>query len=40
MIVENAMDIDRLKTLKAFKLYAIPLKINADASPVRLFVEY
>ena len=40
MIVENAMDIDRLKTLNIFKLYAIPLKIYADASPVRLFVEY
>lgn len=39
LIVENAINIDVLKDYKLFKLYAIPLKIDSDASPVRLFAE-
>ena len=40
MIVENALDIDRLKTIQSFTLYAIPLKVSADSAPVRLFAIY
>lgn len=39
LIVENAINMDKLAGLDRFKLYVIPLKIKADSSPVRVFVE-
>ncbi len=37
MIVENAVNLDKLPFNKLFMVYAIPLKIKADSSLVRLF---
>lgn len=38
-IVENATDFVKLPNKRIFKAYIIPLKIEADSSPCRLFVE-
>lgn len=38
-IVENAVNFDQLPQGRLFKAYIIPLKIEADSSPCRLFVE-
>lgn len=38
-IVENAVNFDRLPSNQLFKTYVIPLKIEADSSPCRVFVE-
>lgn len=37
MIVENAVNLALLKPYKQFMIYAMPLKVEADSSPVRLF---
>lgn len=37
MIVENAVNLDALKSYSMFDIFAIPLKIEADSSPIRLF---
>lgn len=39
LIVENAMNLDKLKNDVLYKVYAIPLKIKSDSSPIRLFAE-
>ncbi len=38
-IVENATNFELLPLDQCFKTYVIPLKIEADSSPCRLFVE-
>jgi len=38
-IVENATNFDQLPFNQTFKAYIIPLKIHADSSPCRVFVE-
>lgn len=39
LIVENAANLGKLKELERFRIYCIPLKIQAEASPIRLFAE-
>lgn len=39
LIVENATNFDQLPKHKIFKTFIIPLKIDTDACPCRLFVE-
>lgn len=39
LIVENATNLDKLKEGVSYKVYAIPLKIKSDSSPIRLFAE-
>ncbi len=39
LIVENAINLDKLPKDKEFKIFAIPLKIESDSSPVRLFAK-
>lgn len=38
-IVENATTFDQLPLNQPFKAYIIPLKVHADSSPCRVFVE-
>ena len=38
-IVENAIGFDKLRDLKTFRLYVIPLSIEADSSLCRVFIE-
>lgn len=39
LLVENAVNFDQLKLNHFYDLYVIPLKIVADSSPVRCFVN-
>lgn len=39
MIVENACNLAQLDANKTYMIYAMPLKIDSDSSPVRLFAE-
>ncbi|MDD2575188.1 MAG: cyclase family protein [Acholeplasmataceae bacterium] len=38
-IVENAINLNRLPKDTSFEIFAIPLKIESDSSPVRLFAK-
>lgn len=38
-IVENAVNLNLLEKYPSFMIYAMPLKIDADSSPVRLFAQ-
>lgn len=38
-IVENAINLNRLPKGSFFEIFAIPLKIESDSSPVRLFAK-
>ena len=38
-IVENAINLDRLPKDSFFDIFAIPLKIESDSSPIRLFAK-
>ena len=39
LIIENLTNLDKLLSVKKFKVYAFPLKLNSDASPARIIAE-
>jgi len=39
LIIENLTNLDQLEDKEEFKIYALPLKLNIDASPARVIAE-
>jgi kynurenine formamidase len=39
-IIENLTNLEKLLSIKQFEVFAFPLKIKADSSPVRVVARY